>query len=258
MLRINDKKNEGIHAGALRTWGMVFAAAGIISRGVLQRGLLGVGSISGQELLEAMSASNAAMGIATAALVLQVLEACAVPIFAFLLVEGFQKTSHFQNYLLRVLGLAVISEIPYNLAFSGKLLDFSTRNPVFGVALGLILLAFYKKYGDNKGVKNLAVKAVATVAAVLWVAMLGIEYGLPTVLVAAVLWALRKKPMLANVAGATVSILCSLSSLFMMAAPMGFLAVHNYNGEKGEGSRVVNYLAYPALLLVSFLAGQVL
>lgn len=257
MERIQRNEKHGIHAGALRTWGMVFAASGIISRSVLQRGLLGMGSISSDELLATMSASEGAMAVATAALVLQVLEACAVPIFAFLMVEGFKKTKDLKNYILRVLGLALASEVPYNLAFSGRILDFSSRNPVFGVVLGLILLGFYKKYAGSD-IRALSSRMVATVAAVMWVGMLGIEYGMPTVLIGATLWALRKKPMLANAAGATVSILCSLSSMFLMAAPMGFLAVHTYNGEQGESSRVVNYLVYPALLVVSFLAASLL
>ena len=257
MQSIPEKKKEGIHRGALRTWGMLFAATGVVSRSILQRGLLGMGSISGAQLLETMSADSAAMGIATAALVLQMLEACAVPIFAFLLVEGFKHTSDFRKYFLRVLGLALLSEIPYNLAFSGKVLELSTRNPVFGIVLGLVTLGFYRKYAGTAP-KEIATKAVVTVAAVLWVSMLNIEYGMPTVLIAAVLWALQKKPLFANMAGATVSILCSLNSLFMMAAPMGFLAVHNYNGEKGESSPLVNYLAYPVLLLGCFLVGTVL
>ena len=257
MQLIPGKKRNGIHSGALRTWGMLFVAAGVISRSVLQRSMLGMGNISGAQLLEIMSASDSAMNIATTALILQVLEACAVPIFAFLLVEGFIHTSNFKNYILRVLGLALVTEIPYNLAISGKFLDFSSRNPVFGIVLALAVLGFYKYY-EGKSLKNVSIKTVVTVAAVMWVGMLGIEYGTPTVLVAVVLWALRGNTLFANVAGATVSILCSLSSLFMMAAPMGFLAVHSYNGEKGESNRVVDYLAYPALLLGSFLAGLIL
>lgn len=257
MQLIPGKKRNGIHSGALRTWGMLFVAAGVIGRSVLQRRMLGMGSISGAQLLEVMTNNPSAMNIATMALVLQVLEACAVPIFAFLTVEGFKHTSDFKNYILRVLGLAALSEIPYNLAISGKILDFSTRNPVFGIVLALAVLGFYKYY-EGSAPKNVAIKTVVTVAAVLWVGMLGIEYGTPTVLIAAVLWALRRNTLLANVAGATVSILCSLSSLFMMAAPMGFLAVHSYNGEKGESNRLVDYLAYPVLLLGSFLASLVL
>ena len=184
-----------------------------------------------QQLLEAMQSSETMMLYATLGLVLQAVETCALPIFAFLLVEGVQKTSNFWNYFFRVLGVAALSEIPYNLAMSGKLFNFSSRNPAFGLVLAMIAIYFYGRYTE-KSVKNTLVKLVVTLAAILWGSMLSIEYGGCMVLVAAVLWAFRTKPMMRNIAGATATILGSLYSLFMMAAPMGFLAIHFYNGEK--------------------------
>ena len=50
--------------------------------------------------------------------------------------------------------------------------------------------------------------------------------------------------------GASAAIACSLFSPFFLLSPMSFLAIHMCNGEKGEENRLVNYLIYPALLLV--------
>ncbi|MGM9549734.1 MAG: TraX family protein [Faecousia sp.] len=254
MERIPTTKPSGIRTNALHAWGMLFTAFGIVGQSILQNRLLGIGQISAQALLEAMQESDGTMLIATLALVLHALETCAVPIFAFLLVEGYQHTSSFRKYILRVLGVAVVSEVPYNLAMGGRLLDFSSRNPVFGLVLGLIVLYLYDRYGE-KTAKYTIGKVVITIAALLWPLMLGIEYGSCVVLTVAVLWAFRKKPLMRNFAGATVSIVCSLYSPFFLAAPMGFLAVHLYNGEKGAENRLANYLAYPLLLLVIGLAG---
>ena len=250
-------ETTGIAASALHGWGMLFAALGIIGRGILQTRLLGLGETRAQALLEAMQSSDRTMAIATVSLVLQAMETCAIPFFALLLVEGFRHTSDFRRYLLRVLGAAVFSEIPYNLAISGKLLDLSSRNPIFGVALALIMLYFYGRFPGRSG-KNLAVKAVVTVAALLWPVMLGISFGSALVLTAAVMWLFREKPLLRNIGGTCAVIVCALSSPFYLAAPMGVLGAHFYNGEKGEENRLVNYLAYPALLLFAGLAGNLL
>jgi len=251
-----ERKPEttGISAGALHGWGMLFAALGVMGRGVLQNRLLGLGETTPQALLEAMQASDSTMAIATVSLVCQALETCAIPFFALLLVEGFRHTSDFRKYLLRVLGAAVLSEIPYNLAMSGKLVDLSSRNPVFGVALALVMLYFYSRFSGKSG-KDLAIKALITLAALLWPVMLGITFGSALVLTAAVMWIFREKPLQRNIGGACAVILCSLSSPFYLAAPMGVLGAHFYNGEKGEDNRLINYLAYPVLLLFVGLAG---
>ena len=39
---------------------------------------------------------------------------------------------------------------------------------------------------------------------------------------------------------------------------MGFLVVHFYNEERGEGNRLVSYLFYPVILLVVGLAAQLI
>lgn len=254
MERLRNQKNTGLNGNALRTWGLLFLATGTIGRGIIQKQLLGVGEITAQQMLDAMSNSQGTMILVTLSLVLQALETCAAPIFALLLVEGFQHTSDFMRYLTRVLGLAVLCEIPYNLAVGSGFLDWTSRNPVFCMVLGLIQLYFYQRYAE-KSLQNTLIKAVVTIAAVIWGEMLKIEFGSCMVLVIAVLWAFRKKPLYRNFAGATVTIVCSLMSPFFLAAPMGFLAVHFYNGERGEENRLVNYLAYPAMLLIAGLLG---
>lgn len=251
MERIRQNKPTGLHEAALRTFGMVFVLAGIVSKAILQNRLLGLGQISTQELLEAMQSSNQVMLYATLSLILQALETCAVPLFAFLLAEGFAHTRSFHRYLLRVLGTAVISEIPYNLAMHGQVLEFSSRNPVFGLVLALIMLYFFRRFA-GKSIRNALMKLVVLLCAVVWGTMLGIPYGGCTVILVSVLWLMRSKPLMRSMVGATASMLCCFYSLFFMASPMVFLAIHFYNGEQGAQNKVVNYLAYPVLLLAVF------
>lgn len=250
MDRLGQSKPFGLNGAMLHTWGTLFLAAGVVSRGILQGQLLQIGQVTAEQLLQAMQGSKTVMLYVTLALALQAIETCAVPIFAFLLVEGAQHTASFRNYFLRVAGLAVLCEIPYNLALTGRVLDMSARNPVFGAVLGLALLYFYRRFSDNT-VTAWTVRAVATAAALLWCSMLSVQNGGGMVLLTAVLWAFRSKPLLRSLVGAAAVLLCCLGSMFYMAAPMAFLAVHFYNGEKGEQSRWANYLAYPALLVAA-------
>ena len=219
--------------------------------------MLGVGQISSQDLLNVMTQSEANMNLATISLILQALECCAVPIFALLLVEGARYTSDFKAYLIRVAKLALICELPYNLATGGKLFDFSSRNPVFAMVLCQILVIFFLRY-DGKGIKNRLVRYVVIAAGIVWCEMLKIEFGFPTVLIFAVLWAYRTNSLYRNFAGAAAAIVCSVYSPFFLASPMGFMAVHFYNEEPCDKSQEFRYYAYPVILAVAAAAGLIL
>ena len=253
MERINERKPSGIGGNGLRTWGMVFLALGVFGRGILQGRLLGAGSVTGEQLLAIMNSSGTAMTIASISLVLQAVETCAAPIFAFLLVEGVEHTSGMKNYLLRMLGLAVVTEIPYNLAISGKLLVRFSLNPVFGMLLCLILLWFFRYYEGN-GLGKTLIKIVVTIAAILWTQMLHIDFGAPMVILTTVLWFMRRWPSFRGFVGAAAAVVCTLFTPFFLASPMGFLAVHLYNGEQGTMNRWARYLMFPAILLIVALA----
>ena len=136
---------RGLSANALRLWGYFCVLLGIAAKGIIQNGLLGLESMTNQQIFDVMNQSEGAMVMVTISLVLQLLESCGVPIFAFLLVEGFQKTSSFKHYLIRVGLVALVSEIPYNLTFHSRIIAMDSRNPVFGLVLGLLVLYFYHK-----------------------------------------------------------------------------------------------------------------
>lgn len=251
MERLGNSRPSGLHSGSLRTWAMLFAVAGIISRCVLQNTLLGVGTHSMQELVEMMQASEAAMIITTVSLVLQAMETVAVPIFVFLLFEGFQHTSDWQKYLARLAGLAVITEIPYDLAMNGKVLEFGSQNPVIGLVLCFVLLLLFRRFAGKK----LACIMMA-LAGFVWALMLKVDHGIPMMLMICVMHLFRNKKMYMGFSGMAAAAMCTGISPFYLVAPMGFLAIHFYNGEKGEGNKLVNYLFYPVSLLAIALVAK--
>lgn len=64
----------------------------------------------------------------------------AFPIFCFLIVEGFHHTKSPINYLIRLLIFALISEIPFDMAFFNKTFDLGHQNVFFTLAIGLACL----------------------------------------------------------------------------------------------------------------------
>ena len=254
----NMKKGKGgISGNALRLWGLIFVIAGIVGRGVVQAHILGVNGAGSQELLEILNTKTNAMAYTALSIALQAAETCAVPIFALLLAEGMQHTKDFKAYFLRILKLALLTEIPYNIAMGGSLLHMETRNPVFGLLLSMIMISLFKRYPAGKKINSL-IKVLIVAAAIVWCTMLGIEFGSATVLITAILWWMRGNTLYRNFAGATGAIVCTMFSPFFLASPMGFMVVHFYGGEKGSTSRTVNYLAYPVMLILGAVLGMVL
>lgn len=244
-----NTRPAGIGAGALRTWGLIFLLAGVVGRGFIQNVLLGLNNLDMQQLLQVMNESDTAMGMVTLSLVLTAMESCAVPIFAFLLVEGYQHTSSYKNYLIRCVVLATVTEVLYNVVIGGAVIDLQTRNPVWCVVLSLIVLGLFRYVDQKMGGKKL-VKCVMAVAGILWAQMLKVDYGVFFLALVLTLWVMRNKAQYRLFVGMGVSALCTAISPFYLAATMGFMAIHFYNGEKSESGKVVNYLAYPAMLLL--------
>lgn len=250
------RKEAGIGRSTLWLLGMVLLALGLLGRGIIQTRVLGVGSGSNDDLLAVLNMSGG-MTAAGTALVLEALEVCAVPVFAVLTLDGFQKTGSFRNYLLRVLGLAFVCEIPYNFAISAKVWDPGTKNPVFSLVLALIVLYFYRQYQGFDAVKVL-IRILVTAAALFWAMAFAVRFGAVMIIVTAVLWIFRDRSSLRSMLGASACVCCCVANPLYMFAPFGFLAAHLYNEEKGIIGKGMQYAAYPVLLLMIGAAGYLM
>ena len=257
MERLGESKPRGLTAAALRAWGILLTAAGIFGRCILQNTLLGIGGATTQQMLEVLSTGSDSMMLATVALVMQGLEACAIPLFALLLAEGFVHTKDWKKYLLRVVAVALVSEVPFDLAMNGKFWDVSLQNPALGLVLAMVVLYLYSRFSQASASHRLT-KVIVLIAAVLWAEMLNIDHGTPLVVLTVVFYLLRSRTGLRGLAGAGAAMLCTVISPFYLVSTMGCLLTHLYNGEPGESNRVTNYLAYPVLLLAFALAARYL
>lgn len=108
------------------------------------------------------------------------------PIFCFLLVQGFQMTQSLKKYMLRLFLFAILSEIPYDLAFSGVVVNWREQNVLFTLFIGLIVLERLKQFETNWTAKGIFVLAGCMLAFIFQT-----DYSYFGVLLIAVMYILR-------------------------------------------------------------------
>ena len=89
----------------------------------------------------------------------------AFPIFCFLIVEGFFHTHDVRRYMGRLGVFALISEIPYDLAFRGVPLEYAHQNVFFTLLIGIGMVVLLERN------REWPVKAVILLLA-MWLAVL--------------------------------------------------------------------------------------
>ena len=72
--------------------------------------------------------------------ILRLVGRLAMPLFAFLIAEGFKKTHNVFLYMLRLFLAALVSEIPFDLMSSGRVTNHGSQNVMFTLLLGLLAI----------------------------------------------------------------------------------------------------------------------
>ncbi len=74
----------------------------------------------------------------------------ALPIFAFCIAEGFEKTRDQNRYLVRIGIFALLSEMPFDLVTKGRILEFSHQNVLLTFYWALLGLMCFEKLKAKK------------------------------------------------------------------------------------------------------------
>ena len=167
------------------------------------------------------------------------------PLICFLLIEGFCHTEDRRKYLLRMGCFALISEIPFDLAFFGKL-DLQRQNVFFTLFTGILLLYALEKAEtlEHSPLIRSFMMAAAILAGCAAATAGRFDYSYMGILLIAALYLFRKDRKKQCIAGAVLS-------LYELTAALAFILVGKYNGEKGDGRLPRNwfYIFYPLHLL---------
>lgn len=244
----NRKKRRRPHlrvtGEVLKLYGCATMLFYTLSVSVIQNGLLHVGSYTPDALRAALASDRSLMLMSSWASLFQLIGGLSIPVFAFLLTEGFQNTRSFPRYLGRMVWFALLSEIPYDYAMTGKAFDLSGQNALITLCLCLVMLYGLRLLETKKGAAGRLMQAAVVLAAALWCSLLRCAFGLCSVLLCAVYYLLRERN------GARILIGCAISLLYV-TGPISGYALWSYSGERGDRiPPIAFYLFYPLHLLV--------
>lgn len=251
-------RKRGISSAVLKNIAVVtmlidHIGAVIVIRLLIQKGLYG--AMVDQEAYIAWVGQN--RGMYGTYMAMRIIGRLAFPIYCFLLAEGFQKTHNVKKYLGRMFLFALISEIPFDLALSGRLWDTEYQNVFFTLFIGLMVIAGLRlvdqRLAGTETWRKLAcvgLYAVIIVAGSVLALVLKTDYSFKGILAITVLYLFRSRRKAQVWAGVIVFLL--MDGLEMIAA-LSFLLIWFYNGERGRQNKYFFYFFYPAHLLLLWL-----
>lgn len=123
-------------------------AAALLTRMLIVRGVLELNTATDLNQIMSWLTENAGLYYSTT--LMRLIGRLGFPIFCFLLVEGFQKTGNVKKYAFRLGLFALLSEIPFDLAVSGKVLEFGYQNVYFTLLVGILALCAVKWISENE------------------------------------------------------------------------------------------------------------
>lgn len=173
---------------------------------------------------------------------------CAFPIYCFLLVEGFGKTGNRKKYAGRLFIFALVSEVPFDLAFDGQAINTGHQNVFFTLLLGFLMIWAMEEIGRQcrGALLKWAGGAAVFLAAAALAEAARCDYGANGIIAVALLFLFRRKKAEQIAAGC-------IAFLWETMAPLAFVFVCFYNGRRGAGLKYFFYFFYPAHLLILYL-----
>ena len=175
-------------------------------------------------------------------MILRIIGRISFPIFAYVLVEGFCHTRNVKKYMMRLGVMALLSEIPFDLMASQKVLEFGHQNVFFTLFLGIFML--YLMSRTVNPMLQLVYAGIAMVAA----EFLKTDYRYFGILI--ILWFYYwRSNKWAKYLGVTAIILLSKGWVGCFTA-LALVPIALHNGKRGPKCKWFFYIFYPAHALI--------
>lgn len=180
-----------------------------------------------------------------------------MPIYAFLLVQGYMHTRNFNRYALRMGIFALLTEVPYDLLFQSTWLEFQRQNILFTFLTALFVMKLLDASAKSRNIFMFIGAVILTILPY----FLHFSYGVYGVLTVLCFYLFQKYRGIDAVAFAALTYGQytqdgNTTQLYAIAAAIPVLL---YNGKRGAFSLKYFFcISYPAHMLLLYAIHYVL
>ncbi len=251
-MSISENEKKGISGSTLKLIAVVsmladHTAAVIFPYLLLMNGIYDVSNCSLSYMSGLLERGSVGVIYIAYQIMRRIIGRLAFPIYCFLLVEGFERTRSRLKYGIRLLLFAVLSEIPFNLAFCGMPYASYYQNVFFTLLIGLILMQGMQLVEIK--MQNIGISWVFKILLVFGACVLAeaicCDYGANGILAIALLYVFRKNKWEQMIAGC-------IGFIWEITAPLAFIPISFYSGRKGMNMKYFFYAFYPLHLLLLY------
>lgn len=182
----------------------------------------------------------------------------AMPIFSFCIAEGYIHTRDRKKYILRLLIFALISEIPFDLAFEGKI-GLSHQNIMLTFFLAVLALYFFDlirgevKEDTGKYSMGRTIPGIFVIVAMAFVALLlKADYTIFAVVAVFLFYVFKDAKYFIRSAVGVAFLALTRTMGYYCTTGLSIIPLLLYNGKRGRGLKWLFYVFYPGHLLVLY------
>lgn len=184
----------------------------------------------------------------------------AMPIYCFMVAQGMVLTKDKKSYLKRLFIFALVSEIPYDLAFRNTIFEYYNQNVIFTLFLGALLIYIWQVIED-KSFKVYIKISLMLIIAILFcflAQMMFTDYSYKGIIAISLLYlSFSNKYLTALVLFLSFYFEAYVTGYSLYIPFIVYLSIPLillYNGKRGKYSKFGFYLFYPGhLMLIYFL-----
>ena len=183
-------------------------------------------------------------------LVLRIIGRISFPIFSFLIVEGFRRSNNVFKYIMRILTLAIVSEIPFDLMIFNKLSMecFQVQNVLWTYLVALIMLSIIKLMYNLPVGFTLFPAVIATIITY----FMRTDYWLEGIILIYIFYIFRHDLNMKCLLALIVTFLMTLKNYYGMGI-LSIFFIYFYDGTKGYlDLKRIHYLFYPLHILILY------